>query len=457
MATGGGRGGACPSQTWLPAGLAGAGPAPHKQPVPAGLAGRACPSQTWLLVSGAAGSCQAHGCRWRALGFVPELLFRAGGAAAAAAGRQRRLLGYYWVCVPQRPLLVGGLSFCTFLEAHCPIVREPFYPTPWCFEGRLQTLLRFFLQSRPRLSYRSELLRTADGGQLLLDWADNAESQRYPEPGTRPTVLLLPGLTSNSQATYVLHLVQQASRAGFRTVVFNNRGCKGRAACSWQRDDKGNVTGSVNLCSGVQRVTRKCSLLLRIPQEQGATKRNEQAQSQFITLVQKGQEAAGLVDGGQGALACLAWQSPADCGARCRYRKVIAEKVDVQHVLQAHSIREFDERYTAVVFGYGTCAAYYRDASPSHSVHAVLLPVLCLNAADDPFSPLQAIPLAAARRLPTLAVLVTAHGGHIGFLEGLFPRHESYMDRVFTQFLAAAFEHSQELSRSLGPERPAPQ
>ncbi|XP_074924344.1 protein ABHD1-like [Chelonoidis abingdonii] len=489
MATGGGRGGACPSQTWLPAGLAGAGPAPHKQPVPAGLAGRACPSQTWLLVSGAAGSCQAHGCRWRALGFVPELLFRAGGAAAAAAGRQRRLLGYYWVCVPQRPLLVGGLSFCTFLEAHCPIVREPFYPTPWCFEGRLQTLLRFFLQSRPRLSYRSELLRTADGGQLLLDWADNAESQRYPEPGTRPTVLLLPGLTSNSQATYVLHLVQQASRAGFRTVVFNNRGCKGRAACcaglkTNQKEVFLHTNGQSTLWNSLQEIVSEG---LRL--EQGSIARIEKFledtdpsmavnqagmamsapdfvlmhrslefwSSQFITLVQKGQEAAGLVDGGQGALACLAWQSPADCGARCRYRKVIAEKVDVQHVLQAHSIREFDERYTAVVFGYGTCAAYYRDASPSHSVHAVLLPVLCLNAADDPFSPLQAIPLAAARRLPTLAVLVTAHGGHIGFLEGLFPRHESYMDRVFTQFLAAAFEHSQELSRSLGPERPAPQ
>ncbi|XP_044868027.1 protein ABHD1 isoform X4 [Mauremys mutica] len=348
-----------------------------------------------------------------ALGSLPELLLRGWGEpllllllAASAA-----FLGYYWVCVPQvrpRPLLVGGLPFCAFLEAHCPVVREPFHPTPWCFEGRLQTLLRFFLQSRPRVAYRSELLRTADGGQLLLDWADNAESQRYPEPGTRPTVLLLPGLTSNSQATYVLHLVQQASRAGYRTVVFNNRGCKGeelltpRAFCASNTEDLQTVVTHIK------------------------------AQHPRAPLL-----AVGVSLGG--------------------HRKVIAEKVDVEHVLQARSIREFDERYTAVVFGYGTCAAYYRDASPSHSVHAVRLPVLCLNAADDPFSPLQAIPLAAARRLPTLAVLVTARGGHIGFLEGLFPRHESYMDRVFAQFLAAAFEHSQELSRSLGPEHPAPQ
>ena len=62
----------------------------------------------------------------------------------------------------------------------------------------------------------SELISTSDGGQISLDWVDNADSVSYPESPTRPTVLILPGLTGNSRQTYVLHAVQQATKRGYR-------------------------------------------------------------------------------------------------------------------------------------------------------------------------------------------------------------------------------------------------
>lgn len=52
----------------------------------------------------------------------------------------------------------------------------------------------------------SELVVLPDGGQLLLDWFDNNDS-KFKDVKTRPTVLLLPGLTGKmSQGHIKLHL-----------------------------------------------------------------------------------------------------------------------------------------------------------------------------------------------------------------------------------------------------------
>lgn len=142
-------------------------------------------------------------------------------------------------------------------------------------------------------------------------------------------------------------------------------------------------------------------------------------------------------------------------------------------LLQARTIREFDERFTSIMFGYPSNDHYYHDASPVHRLKSVQVPMLCLNAADDVFSPSHgglsgsfvfflnavgqctkleqfvssaAIPVEAVKQNPNLALLITCHGGHIGFLEGMWPRQSTYMDRVFKQFAKAVIEQGSRLS-----------
>lgn len=61
-----------------------------------------------------------------------------------------------------------------------------------------------------------------------------------------------------------------------------------------------------------------------------------------------------------------------------------------------------------------------------------------------------AFPLGIIQGLPNVALLLTAHGGHIAFLDGLFPRGETYMERLFGQFIQAVFEHPKDINKACG-------
>ncbi|XP_040920796.1 phospholipase ABHD3-like isoform X3 [Toxotes jaculatrix] len=357
------------------------------------------------------------------------------------------------------PALVCSEAFSVFLHKHCPVVAERFSPTPWCWGGRLQTLVCALLKSRPPTTYRNELIRTVDGGQILLDWVDNQASAAYPESSTRPTVLILPGLTGNSRQSYVLHAISQATRRGYRCVVFNNRGVGGEELLT-------PVTYCAANTSDLERVVQHVkglyphAPLLGVGVSMGGML--------LLNYLGRKRTESGLVAGFTISVPWDAHKSSASmeeplnwllfnkyltrglCRAITRHRKILENVVDVDYVLKARTIREFDERFTSLLFGYKSCTDYYHDASPDRKLPNTAVPILCLNAADDPFSPQNAFPLTIVRGLPNVALLLTAHGGHIAFLQGLFPRGENYMERLFGQFVQAVFEHPKDIKKACG-------
>uniref|UniRef100_A0A8C5HH38 Phospholipase ABHD3 n=1 Tax=Gouania willdenowi TaxID=441366 RepID=A0A8C5HH38_GOUWI len=366
------------------------------------------------------------------------------------------LLYYLWGRKCQTPALVCSNAFSAFLLKHCPVVAERYHPTPWCWGGRIQTLVCAFLKSKPAVFYRNELIRTGDGGQISLDWVDNESSLEYSQSSTRPTVLILPGITGNSQQPYVLHAVSQASRHGYRCVVFNNRGLGGEALLT-------PVTYCAASTSDLECVVKHVKGLYPNAPVLGAGV--SMGGMVLLNYLARKRSDSGLVAGFttsvpwdalkssvsmEEPLNCLLFNKHITyglCSAVTRHRKILEKVVDVDY---SRTIKEFDERFTSLMFGYKSCTDYYRDASPDKKLPDTVVPILCLNAADDPFSPQNAFPVSIVQSLPNVALLLTAHGGHIAFLQGLFPRGESYMERLFSQFVHAAFEHLTDIREACG-------
>ncbi|XP_034476667.1 phospholipase ABHD3 isoform X1 [Drosophila innubila] len=360
---------------------------------------------------------------------------------------------YYLIQVVKRPIIAcADGPFKQYLIRKMPTLENKYWPTFWCVESRAQTVLASLLRSKslPRVNYRREILTLKDGGEVALDWMEEGCDERA------PCVLILPGLTGESQAEYIKCLVLAAQQAGMRVVVFNNRGLGGielktpRLYCAANCED---------LCEVVKHVRRSLPAHCKL----GATGISMGGLILGNYLARKSDEAR--INLSAAKIISVPWdvhkgsdsiEKPVInnllgrhlAGSLCRtlrnhldiYRDVYQySDIDIQRILRCKTIKEFDELFTAKQFGYAHVNDYYTDATLHNKLDQISVPLLCLSAADDPFQPLDAIPIKAANQCTHVAIIITARGGHIGFLEGWWPStKDQYMCRLFTEYFTKA-------------------
>ncbi|XP_062573966.1 phospholipase ABHD3-like [Saccostrea cucullata] len=322
-------------------------------------------------------------------------------------------LTYYLLFVVKKPRLAcRDKKFKNFLLEYCPILHEKFKPTFWCFESRAQTIMRAILKSSPRVSYESELVLLPDGGQLLLDWFDNSESE-FKDVRTRPTILLLPGLTGTSNESYITHLVHQAAQHGYRSVVFHNRGMKTQL-----------LTPKTYCAANVEDLAYVVNLLKeRFPE------------APFI--------GAGISLGGM-----ILFNYLAKLGDQCKLEAGMCISVawnvfeSVLEIEKPGLNRHVLNRTLAKGLVNHVKSNMALFDNQLEDIDHVLQLLRCSQAICEIDQP--TIPAEEAEQNDNIAIVITSHGGHIGFMEGLLPRHESYMDRLFSQYVKAVFTHGQQ-------------
>lgn len=122
-------------------------------------------------------------------------------------------------------------------------------------EGHLETVAGALLRTDPKCRLRRQLLSAHDGGTICLDWHDDEHTVRsvasgprahYPNhslcccwggtqaglPAAAPVLVLIAGLTSGSDASYVRHAAVAAAKRGMRCVVYNHCGVGGTPVTS---------------------------------------------------------------------------------------------------------------------------------------------------------------------------------------------------------------------------------
>ncbi|CDS35490.1 Alpha [Echinococcus multilocularis] len=365
-------------------------------------------------------------------------------------------VAYYFFVARSPPVLYGhSRKLVDFFYSYVPSLNEVYSPFVFGFTGRVQTILRPIFHRVEKLDYEKEVISFSDGGDMTLSWS-NIEGMA----DDTPIVALLPGLAGCGCCHYIASIVKEINRCKYRCVVLNNRGgCRRKLKtpqtyCAAHTSDVASVFDHIrNRYPDAPMVAVGISLgallifnyLADEPQD-----RNKPCPLTAAMCVCMPWDLLQTSDKLEKSLDWFLFNKPLIRGLRrliMRNADVLSTKYDVPRILKSRSVREFDENLTVDMFGYTSVDEYYAHASPATKIDRVRIPILCLNAADDPFVPFHTLPMGAVNAAGCRVVLaLTRHGGHIGFLDGFLPTGPSLLDRAVPQFVSAVFQHPEDFA-----------
>lgn len=294
-----------------------------------------------------------------------------------------------------------------------------FKPLPLLSNPHVQTVLGVLLrgQARPR-RHRTLIVPLADGDKIAV-----VETQPREANGRERIAILVHGLGGSHRSAYMERITQRLSVLGWRVWRMELRGAgigirlaRGiyNAACSG--DLKAVVDFAADQFPGVPIGVIGFSL--------GGN----------IALKYAGEVGAHA----PAALQALAAVAPPIDLVRCSaliaryplydayYLRHLVRHVEAHQRLfpdlppvrfpQRLTLRQFDEIYTAPRGGFADAFDYYRKASAQPWIERIAVPTFVLTSRDDPFIAVE--PFEEMTPPGHVAVHITPHGGHVGFLGG---------------------------------------
>lgn len=316
-------------------------------------------------------------------------------------------------------------------------LRRPYAPTPWLYSPHLQLLWLLLREAAaPALRYeRTDILRMRDGGTTALDWLG------LDVDASTPTLVVLPSITGDAQSMRLI--VRDLRRAtGWRIVVCTRRGHGGLA-----------LTAPVLNTMGCTQDLRE--QLARIREHAPASPLYAIGVSAGSALLVRylGEEGPrSLIEAG------VAYCPGFDIGVAWHrvprfYSRVMARRIK-QHFLERHApaLQHLDTyaacratrdlaQFHAQAYELAGCADptdYLARSNPMQVFATVAMPVMIINAADDPVCVVANAEdhVEAIRRVPDALMVRTARGSHCAFLEGWTAR--SWGNRLMANYLLAA-------------------
>jgi predicted alpha/beta-fold hydrolase len=302
--------------------------------------------------------------------------------------------------------------------------------------SHMQSFYSVLMRAKAHVDYLRERIDTPDGDFLDLDWALAGNSDVL--------AIISHGLVGDSNQPYMRGMVKVLNKRGISALALNQRGCSGepnRKPFSYHC----GFIDDLHLVTELAAARGCFRTIILIGFSMGGN----------VVLKYMGERAESLnalVRGG------VVFSTPCDLascapkaseGTNALYfrwymrglrRRILVKahelpsNIHLQDVFFSANWEEFDNRFTAPLFGFDDARDYWQKASSIQHLPNLNRPVLLVNAMDDPLLSASCYPVVLAKEHPYFYLEAPERGGHVGFVE-FNSENEYWSEKRALQFI----------------------
>jgi uncharacterized protein len=317
-----------------------------------------------------------------------------------------------------------------------PIIKSQFKPAWWLRNPHLQTMWGILMRRHQFPPLHEERLELPDDDFIDVAWGRGM-------PDDAPVVLLLHGLGGSLQSHYIPGTLRAVVARGWRPLFVHFRGCSEEP----NRKPGSYHFGYIDDLEYVAQLMRQ-----RFPNAPlcvvGYSLGGNVVLKWLAQRTHVGLKAAVAV--------CVPFRPDSmveklNHGFSRIYQKrfirelkefymrkyeVCPEEMDADSIKNIGSLREWDDKVTAPMWGFADAQDYYLRTSSMNDLQRINTPTLIIHATDDPFMTEACTPQ-PEQLSSDVTVELSKAGGHVGFVSGQWPWRANYwLESRIPEFLA---------------------
>lgn len=275
---------------------------------------------------------------------------------------------------------------------------------------------------------KMEIFQLEDGDELDVEIVAR---------GNKKLLILTHGLEGSSSSNYIVYTANAFQEKGFDICAINFRSCSGRMNKKPRLYHSGDTA---DLSFLVAKMSERYSEIVFCGFSMGGN----------IILKYLGETSSSLNSAIKRACVFSAPVDLANCSKELssgfnriytlHFLKTLRQKVNYLRANHPElslvtktdfkNFLEFDEMITAPMFNFRGAKEYYQKASSRPWLDFINIPVLLVNAQNDPFLGKDCYPFYQAKEHKHLTLEVPAYGGHVGFFQNFATKTPWFVGRA---------------------------